>query len=141
MTRSADEGGRNKRAPAPIRALVIDLGTNSFHAVIVDAHANGSFVLLDQRKELVEFGQMGLSKHWLTGEAMERGLSALRRIKILGEGWGVEDHLAFATSAIREARNGGEFIERVRRELRILVRPISGEREAGLINGIRRWNE
>ena len=124
--------------PAPIRALVIDLGTNSFHAVIVDAHANGAFELLDKRKELVELGAMGLSGHWLSDEARERAMGALRRIKILGDGWAVDEHLAYATSAIREARNGGEFLETVRKELGIVVRTISGEREAGLIyDGVR----
>lgn len=129
---------RSASVPAPIRTLVIDLGTNSFHAVIVDAFANGSFTVLDQLKELVAFGDAGLSKHWLSEEAMERGVTALRRIHLLGQGWGVEDHLAFATSAIREARNGGDFLDRARREIGLNVRTISGEREAELIyEGVR----
>jgi exopolyphosphatase/guanosine-5'-triphosphate,3'-diphosphate pyrophosphatase len=124
--------------PSPIRALIVDLGTNSFHAVIVDAYANGSFVLLDRRKERVELGASGLSRRWLDDEAIERAMSALRRIKILSEGWGVEDHLAYATSAIREARNGGDVIDRIRREIGLRVRTISGESEALLVyEGVR----
>ena len=131
--------GRSSLNAASIRACVIDLGTNSFHAVIVDAHANGTFTLLDKMKEMVRLADGGLSQHLLSDDAQRRGLDALRRIKILAEGWGVEDYLAFATSAIREADNGGDFIEHVRRELDLRIRPIGGEMEARLIyQGVRR---
>lgn len=124
---------------SPIRVCVIDLGTNSFHAVIVDAHANGSFQVVDRMKEMVRLGQHGLASNTLPKEAMERGLRALKRIHLLARGWDAHEFLAFATSAIREAANGGEFIQRVRRELGIRIRPISGEQEANLIfQGVRR---
>jgi exopolyphosphatase/guanosine-5'-triphosphate,3'-diphosphate pyrophosphatase len=124
---------------SPIRVCVIDLGTNSFHAVIVDAHANGSFQVVDRMKEMVRLGQHGLSANTLPEEAMDRGLQALQRIHLLAEGWGADEYLAFATSAIREASNGGAFIQRVRRELGLRIRPISGEQEAQLIfQGVRR---
>ena len=123
----------------PVRVCVIDLGTNSFHAEIVDAHANGTFEVLDKMKEMVQLGEHGLAGHRLADEAMDRGVDALRRIRILAEGWGVEDYLAFATSAVREAANGGDFIERIREELGLRVRPISGQKEAELIfEGVRR---
>jgi exopolyphosphatase/guanosine-5'-triphosphate,3'-diphosphate pyrophosphatase len=124
---------------SPIRVCVIDLGTNSFHAVIVDAHANGSFQVVDRMKEMVRLGQHGLEANTLPDEAMERGLRALRRIHLLARGWDATEFLAFATSAIREAANGGEFIRQVRRELGLRIRPISGEQEAELIfRGVRR---
>ena len=126
-------------APDAVRVCVIDLGTNSFHAVIVDANANGSFEVLDKIKEMVRLGEGGMAQHHLTHAAMQRGLDALVRIQILAEGWGVEDYLAYATSAIREADNGGDFIVRVRETLGINIRTISGEMEARLIwQGVRR---
>jgi len=124
---------------SPIRVCVIDLGTNSFHAVIVDAHANGSYQVVDRMKEMVRLGQHGLSANTLPEAAMERGMQALQRIHLLAQGWETDEYLAFATSAIREASNGGEFIRRVRRELGLRIRPISGEQEAQLIfQGVRR---
>ena len=124
---------------APVRVCVIDLGTNSFHAVIVDAHANGTFTELDKIKEMVRLGEGGFKQHHLTDEAADRALSALRKIKQLAEGWGAEEYLAFATSAIREAENGGDLIVRIREETDLHVRPISGELEAQLIyEGVRR---
>lgn len=124
---------------SPMRVCVIDLGTNSFHAIIVDAHANGSYQIVDRMKEMVRLGQHGLSANTLPEEAMERGMKALNRIHLLAKGWDTDEYLAFATSAIREATNGGEFIRRVRNALGLRIRPISGEQEAGLIyRGVRR---
>lgn len=126
-------------AASPVRVCVIDLGTNSFHAVIVDAHPNGSYQVVDRMKEMVRLGQHGLEANTLPDEAMERGLQALKRIHLLAQGWDTHEFLAFATSAIREAANGGAFIRRVQREIGLRIRPISGEQEAELIyQGVHR---
>lgn len=133
---------RSGTSASPVRVCVIDLGTNSFHAIIVDAHPNGSYQVVDRLKEMVRLGQHGLDANRLPEEAMERGLQALKRIKLLAEGWGVRDYLSFATSAIREAANGGEFIQRAREELDLRIQPITGEQEAHLIfQGVRRTEE
>jgi len=130
---------RVESAASPARVCVIDLGTNSFHAVIVDAHPNGSYQVVDRMKEMVRLGQHGLSANTLPDEAMERGMEALKRIHLLAQGWDAREFLAFATSAIREASNGGAFIERAWTELNLRIRPISGEQEATLIyQGVRR---
>jgi exopolyphosphatase/guanosine-5'-triphosphate,3'-diphosphate pyrophosphatase len=130
---------RSAGASAPVRVCVLDLGTNSFHAVIVDAHPNGSYQVVDRMKEMVRLGQHGLEANTLPEEAMERGLRALKRIHLLARGWDAHEFLAFATSAIREAANGGEFIRRVQREIGLRIRPISGQQEARLIfQGVRR---
>lgn len=129
-------------AASPVRVCVIDLGTNSFHAIIVDAHPNGSYQVVDRLKEMVRLGQHGLDAHRLPPKAMERGLEALTRIKLLAEGWDVREYLSFATSAIREATNGGVFIERASEELGLRIRPITGEKEAHLIyQGVSRTEE
>jgi exopolyphosphatase/guanosine-5'-triphosphate,3'-diphosphate pyrophosphatase len=134
-----DTSYRAADSAAPVRACIIDLGTNSFHAIIVDAYANGSFKVVDRMKEMVRLGQHGLGKNRLPEDAMQRGLEALRRIHLLAQGWGAREYLAFATSAIREATNGGAFIDRVNDELGLRIRPISGEQEARLIyQGVRR---
>jgi len=119
-----------------VRLCVIDCGTNSFHAVIVDAFPDATFQVLTRQKEMVmlgegEFAEAGARR--LTEAAMARGMEALRAIRALAEAWGAAAYLACATSAIREATNGGAYIDRIRRELGIVVRPISGEAEAHLI--------
>lgn len=126
-------------APSPLRVCVIDLGTNSFHAIIVDAYSNGSFKVVDRMKEMVRLGEDGLAEGRLTEAAMERGMKALKRIYLLSQGWGARSFFACATSAIREASNGGTFIERVRNEIGLRIDPISGAQEAHLIyEGVRR---
>lgn len=126
-------------APAPERVCVIDLGTNSFHAIIVDAYPNGAYKVVDRMKEMVRLGRKGLVTGRLPDDAMDRGMRAMRRINILAEGWGAKEYLAFATSAIREAENGGAFIRRVYDEIGVRIRAISGDKEARLIyQGVKR---
>lgn len=120
-------------AQRALRLCVIDLGTNSFHGIIVDAFPDGTFAVLDRQKEMVKLGEGEFAEHKLTDVAMERGMGALHAIKDVAEGWGASAYLACATSAIREASNGGQFIDRIRRETGIVVRPIAGETEAHLI--------
>ncbi len=130
--------GAAQAQTAPVRVCVIDLGTNSFHTIIIDAYANGRFEVIDRFKEMVRLGR-GITKHRLTEKVQRRAIRALKRIRQLSEGWHVEEFMAFATSAIREAENGGDFILRVRDETGIRVRTISGDFEARLIyQGIRR---
>lgn len=114
------------------RIAAIDLGTNSFHAVLVDLYPDGSYRTIDKLKEMVILAEKGM-KHNLSEDAMQRGLDALKRIKFLCDSQGVEEILAFATSAIREARNGGEFIQRMIDEVGIKARAISGKMEAEMI--------
>lgn len=114
------------------RIAAIDLGTNSFHAVIVDIYPDGSFRTIDKLKEMVILAEKGMGNH-LSEAAMQRGLEAVQRIKFLCDSQGVEHILAYATSAIREANNGGEFIQRMIDEVKIKARAISGKREAELI--------
>ncbi|HLA63599.1 MAG TPA: hypothetical protein VK610_04180, partial [Rhodothermales bacterium] len=98
-----------------LRLCVVDMGSNSFHALVVDAFPDGTFVVRARRKEMVKLGARGFNQHLLTEDAMARGLAALGRIRALAETWAVSAYLACATSAVREASNGGAFIERVRR--------------------------
>ncbi|MEM1043796.1 MAG: Ppx/GppA phosphatase family protein [Bacteroidota bacterium] len=120
-------------APEAIRLCVIDIGSNSFHSVVFDAFPDGTFEIVDKLKEMVRLGEGGFRAHHLTDEAQQRGLDALRKIRQMGDRDGVADYVACATSAVREADNGGAFIERVRAETGLYVRTISGETEAELI--------
>ncbi|MDT0676744.1 Ppx/GppA phosphatase family protein [Autumnicola musiva] len=121
------------------RIAAIDLGTNSFHAVLVDIYPDGSFRTVDKLKEMVSLAEKGLEDH-LSRDAMDRGLEALKRIKFLCDSHNVENILAFATSAIREAENGGDFIHEAGEEVGIKVRAISGKMEAEMIGYAIRHN-
>ncbi len=114
------------------RITAIDLGTNSFHAVIVDVRPDGSYAIVDSLKEMVELGKNGVGKK-MTSDEMGRAMDAMRKISRLCDHQKVERIIAYATSAIREAPNGGEFIQKVIDELQIKIRPIPGYKEAELI--------
>ncbi|MFV8225505.1 HD domain-containing protein [Christiangramia aquimixticola] len=123
----------NSQLPSPTKRIAaIDLGTNSFHAVLVDIYPDGSFRTIDKLKEMVILAERGMENR-LSEAAMERGLEAMKRIKFLCDSQQVEEILAFATSAIREAKNGGDFIHQVHSHVGIKVRAIPGKKEAELI--------
>lgn len=126
MTDLSTNGKSTKRIAA------LDLGTNSFHVVLVDIYPDGSFRTVDKLKEMIILAEKGMGNH-LSEDAMDRGLTALKKIKILCDSQGVEQILAYATSAIREAENGGEFIQRMIDEVGIKALAISGKMEAELI--------
>lgn len=114
------------------RVAAIDLGTNSFHAVIVDIYSDGSFYIIDKLKEMVLLAEKGVGNR-LSEDAMNRAVDALKKIKTLSEHQGAEQILSYATSAIREAQNGGELIQRVIDEVGIKITAIPGRVEAELI--------
>lgn len=114
------------------RIAAIDLGTNSFHAVIMDIYPDGSYRRIDKLKEMVVLAERGMDRR-LSDEAMGRGLEALHKIKILCDNLHVDHIMAYATSAIREAENGGAFIQRMIDEVGVKALAISGSMEARLI--------
>ena len=117
-----------------MRIAAIDIGTNSIHMIVVQVRPDLSFEVIDREKAMVRLGAGGLGGRALTAEAMDLGLQTLVRFKKLAESNGVEEILAAATSATREARNGGEFLARIARETGIRPRVISGSEEARLIH-------
>ena len=122
------------RQHAPIRRVgVIDLGTNALHLYIVDVAPDGRHHVLLHQRELPRLGGGGLVDNRLAPAAMKRALIILRRYARLLQRWQVDHVEAVATSAAREAANGAAFVRRVRREIGIPLRIISGRDEARLI--------
>jgi exopolyphosphatase/guanosine-5'-triphosphate,3'-diphosphate pyrophosphatase len=117
-----------------MRIAAIDIGTNSVHMIVVRVRTDLSFEVIDREKAMVRLGAGGLDGRALTAEAMTSALQALSKFKRLAESHRVDEILAAATSATREARNGGEFLARVERETGIRPRVISGVEEARLIH-------
>jgi exopolyphosphatase/guanosine-5'-triphosphate,3'-diphosphate pyrophosphatase len=116
-----------------MRIAAIDLGSNSFHMVIVEVQASGGFQVVGREKEMVRLGSSTLSRGRLPAAAMSRGLEALVKYKRLARTQGVDKVLAVATAAIREATNGEEFLQRVGKETGIWPKAISGDEEGRLI--------
>ena len=117
-----------------MRIAAIDCGTNSIHMIVVRIRPDLSFEVIDREKEMVRLGSGGLDGKALTHEAMSAALQAFSRFRRLAESHQVEEILAAATSAVREAENGGEFLSAVERETGIRPQVISGTEEARLIH-------
>ena len=117
-----------------MRIAAIDCGTNSIHMIVVQIRPDLSFEVIDREKEMVRLGSGGLDGKALTPEAMTAALQAFSRFRRLAESHQVEEILAAATSAVREAENGGEFLAVVEAETGIKPQVISGTEEARLIH-------
>ncbi|MFN3653130.1 MAG: HD domain-containing protein [Armatimonadota bacterium] len=112
---------------------VIDIGTNSIRLGVVQPEPDLTYNLLSTRKEVVRLGEGEFASNQLTQRAMERGLLVLSNFVEVARGFGVSEIAVFGTSALREAENQSEFVERAREELGIDVNVISGAEEARLI--------
>ena len=117
-----------------MRLAAIDIGTNSLHMIVVRVRPDLSFEIIDREKEMVRLGAGGLDGRALTARAMQAALQTLSRYRRLAESHQVEQIEAVATSAVREAENGGEFLGAIAEETGIRARVISGTEEARLIH-------
>lgn len=110
----------------------IDIGTNSFHLVVARTNGEGIIKILSRDKEVVRLGKSSSDMKYLTTDAMERGISALKRFRLACDSYGAQIR-AVATSAVREALNKEEFITRVKEQTGIQIEVVSGFEEARLI--------
>jgi exopolyphosphatase / guanosine-5'-triphosphate,3'-diphosphate pyrophosphatase len=117
-----------------MRLAAIDIGTNSIHMIVVRVRTDLSFEIIDREKVMVRLGAGGLDGRSLTIEAMSAALQTLSTFKRLAVAHGVDEILAVATSATREAQNGGAFLARIEREIGIRPLVITGAEEARLIH-------
>ncbi|AQG77891.1 phosphatase [Spirosoma montaniterrae] len=117
-----------------MKQAIIDLGTNTFHLLIVEK-TDASHKTLFRESRPAKIGMAGINQGIITPEAIERALTVLRYFRTILDQYAVrpETVAAIGTSAIRVARNQAEFIERVRQETGIVVQVISGEQEAEYI--------
>jgi exopolyphosphatase / guanosine-5'-triphosphate,3'-diphosphate pyrophosphatase len=117
-----------------MRIAAIDIGTNSIHMIVVKVRPDLSFEVIDREKDMVRLGAGGLDGRNLTPTAMASALQTLTKFSRLAESHKVDEIVATATSATREAENGGDFMAEVGRQTGIRVRVISGTEEARLIH-------
>ena len=111
----------------------IDVGTNSFHLVVARVSPSGGLEILCRDKEVVRLGSGSGDMRHLTADAMDRGIGALSGFVKTAASYGA-DVRAVATSAVREAENRSEFLDRAAAEAGIEVEVISGTEEARLIH-------
>jgi exopolyphosphatase/guanosine-5'-triphosphate,3'-diphosphate pyrophosphatase len=117
-----------------MRIAAIDIGTNSLHMIVVRVRPDLSFEVIDREKEMVRLGAGGLDGRALTPEAMHAALQVLSKFRRLADSHRVDEIIAVATSATREAENGSEFLQAIVEKTGIRARVISGTEEARMIH-------
>ena len=119
-------------APGRERLGAIDVGSNSIRLLVAEYDPDTGLQVIDEIKDMPRLGTGVASTGALDPLAVERAFEALRRMKGVAERRGVTRLAAVATSAMREARDGPAFAERIRRELSIPLEIIGEDREAQL---------
>ncbi|NKX53420.1 Ppx/GppA phosphatase family protein [Arthrobacter mobilis] len=123
-----------------MRLGVLDIGSNTVHLLLVDAHPGARPVPFASHKR-----PLSLVAH-LDGAGNITGEGQRELISFINEAWAfagmhrAEDMLAFCTSAIREAGNGAEVLEHVQRETGVELEELTGPQEAAMtLVAVRRW--
>jgi exopolyphosphatase / guanosine-5'-triphosphate,3'-diphosphate pyrophosphatase len=116
-----------------VRLAIIDCGTNTFHILIVDTKSKGKYSRVHNTRVPVKLGERGIHKGFIAEAPFERGINALITFQLLIREYRVEKVLAFATSAIRDASNGKEFVSAAKLRAGLEINVIDGDREAELI--------
>ena len=111
------------------RIAIVDLGSNTARLVVINAVPGQSWRVEDEIREVVRLRQ-GMSDERLADAAMQRAFVTLRLFKRFCDAVRTDHIVATATSAVRDAANGRQFVERVQRELGLELRILDGEREA-----------
>src|SRR3977135_2017008 len=125
-------GSHQLRNDSDIRISAIDIGSNSIRQTIADVAPTGVIRVVDEMKAAPRLGA-GLDKKGRISEiAIQNALSTLTRMATLATQLGVKRTEVVATSAVREASNGEEFLKLVRSETGLKVRVLRGEDEARL---------
>ena len=123
-----------------MRLGVLDVGSNTVHLLVVDAHQGAAPLPARSHKT-----EMRLAEHIVGGErisakGVDTLVSFISEAQEVAEDLGVTEMMAFATSAIREAANGDEVLKDVRRRTGIDLQVLSGDEEARLtFLAVRRW--
>jgi len=136
MSTAASQLNRRANLAVPresLRLAAIDVGSNSIHMIVAQADSDGGVTTLWRMKEPVGLGRMSFPSRRLSRDAIDRAVNVLARFQQAAKLRQAEKIVAVATSAVREASNGGDLIERVKRELGLYVRVVSARDEARLI--------
>jgi exopolyphosphatase / guanosine-5'-triphosphate,3'-diphosphate pyrophosphatase len=108
----------------------LDIGTNTILCLIAELKSDGGFDVIDDLAEITRLGQGVDQVGEISPEAEERSLQVLRRYLERCRSLKVEEIIAVGTSALRDARNSAEVRTRIKQQLGLEVRVISGEKEA-----------
>jgi exopolyphosphatase/guanosine-5'-triphosphate,3'-diphosphate pyrophosphatase len=115
------------------RLAAIDLGSNSFHLLIVEQHEGARFEPLAKEKEMLRLGDAVARTGRIGPELADKAVATLMLFQQMIAAADVDYTVAAATAAIRDAEDGSELVDRILAECGLEVKVVSGQREAALI--------
>jgi len=117
-----------------MRVAVIDVGSNSIKLLVASRGPGGR--LVEEASRVLEVrigGGLGSARPRLDGGAVGRAVAAIASLTAEARGLGADRVIAVATSAVRDASNSGEFLDRAKAATGLAIRILTGPEEAGLI--------
>jgi exopolyphosphatase/guanosine-5'-triphosphate,3'-diphosphate pyrophosphatase len=123
-----------------MRLGVLDVGSNTVHLLVVDAHQGARPLPAFSHKEELHLTDHLDADNRLSKECAGRLLEFVRKAVVMAEDKGVQELVAFATSAVRDAANGDEVLGWIEAESRVQIRVLTGTEESRLtFLAARRW--
>jgi exopolyphosphatase/guanosine-5'-triphosphate,3'-diphosphate pyrophosphatase len=119
-------------SPAGNRIAAIDVGSNSIRLVVAEVLTSGGYRVLDEERENTRLAAALTKTGRLDPKAADSTVTVLRNFLSIAAGYGVKEVRAIGTSALRDAEDGPEFCDRVRKELKLSIEVISANEEARL---------
>ncbi|WP_101258033.1 Ppx/GppA phosphatase family protein [Streptomyces barkulensis] len=123
-----------------MRLGVLDVGSNTVHLLVVDAHRGARPLPAYSHKAELRLAELLDEDGSISPAGVGKLAATVREAMVVAEDKGVEDLLPFATSAVRDAANADHVLERVAAETGVELKVLSGEDEARLtFLAARRW--
>lgn len=132
MDSSPTAAAKPAAADRPLRLAAIDVGTNSIRLLIAERDDEGGYRVLDEEKVSPRLGHGMAETGMIAPDRMEEAIDAVERMKQIAVGYGVAEVRVIATSAVREASNGHEFVAGVQRLSNLRTEVIGHEDEGRL---------
>ncbi|HEY5858536.1 MAG TPA: Ppx/GppA phosphatase family protein [Aldersonia sp.] len=123
-----------------MRLGVLDVGSNTVHLLVVDAHRGGHPMPMSSTKVTLRLSENMDDDGRITDEGTKRLVSTVEEFAGIAKSSGCGELMAFATSAVRDSRNAENVLARVREETGVSLEVLSGVDEARLtFLAVRRW--
>ncbi len=123
-----------------MRLGVLDVGSNTVHLLVVDAHRGGHPTPMSSTKATLRLAEATDSSGKITKRGGEKLISTIDEFAKIADSSGCEELMAFATSAVRDAPNSDDVLSRVRKETGVELRVLTGVDESRLtFLAVRRW--
>ncbi len=123
-----------------MRLAVLDVGSNTVHLAVVDGRPDGTFTPVARERDTLRLAEAAFPTMTLPDEAVAQLVASVERMRAAADEHDADALVAFATSAIREARNGLDALAQVREATGVAVTVLPGVEEARLTyRAARRW--